>query len=213
MGTIKKGILGGFSGKVGQVVGANWRGMDIMRSLPKKFGGEPTATQLEQRQRFGLVMSFLSPLKGILEKTYGRSSGSKSKINLAVSYHIREAITGIVPNLEIDFSKVVISRGELLGPKAAEISVDNDAEIKFNWEANSGTALSNDDDKPILVVYNPSKKLYVIEESNANRTALEVILQLPAVFSGDLVHCWMGFVSADGRESATSIYLGTVTVQ
>ena len=34
MAEIKKGILGGFSGKVGPVVGANWRGKDIIRSTP-----------------------------------------------------------------------------------------------------------------------------------------------------------------------------------
>ena len=30
MAEIKKGILGGFSGKVGTVVGANWRGTNIL---------------------------------------------------------------------------------------------------------------------------------------------------------------------------------------
>ena len=32
MGTIKQGILGGFSGKVGSVVGASWKGISYMRS-------------------------------------------------------------------------------------------------------------------------------------------------------------------------------------
>ena len=32
MGTISKGILGGFSGKVGTVIGGNWKGIDYMRS-------------------------------------------------------------------------------------------------------------------------------------------------------------------------------------
>lgn len=34
MGTIKQGILGGFSGKVGNIVGASWRGIDYIRSMP-----------------------------------------------------------------------------------------------------------------------------------------------------------------------------------
>ena len=34
MATIKKGILGGVSGKVGNVVGGNWKGVDYLRSLP-----------------------------------------------------------------------------------------------------------------------------------------------------------------------------------
>ena len=35
MARITKGILGGFSVKVGTVVGANWSGKDIIRSVPK----------------------------------------------------------------------------------------------------------------------------------------------------------------------------------
>ena len=31
MGTIKQGILGGFSGKVGTVVGSSWKGISYMR--------------------------------------------------------------------------------------------------------------------------------------------------------------------------------------
>jgi len=34
MGTIKKGILGGFSGKVGTVIGGVWKGIEYMRSIP-----------------------------------------------------------------------------------------------------------------------------------------------------------------------------------
>jgi len=32
MGKISQGILGGFSGKVGSVVGANWKGINYMRA-------------------------------------------------------------------------------------------------------------------------------------------------------------------------------------
>ena len=33
MGTIKQGILGGFSGKVGSVIGGIWKGISYMRGL------------------------------------------------------------------------------------------------------------------------------------------------------------------------------------
>lgn len=83
MGTIKKGILGGFSGKEGTVIGANWCEIDVMRSLPKKSKNLPTASQLEQRLRFGLAMSFLSPIKAIkaiIDKAYGTHQGAQSKL-------------------------------------------------------------------------------------------------------------------------------------
>jgi len=43
MGKIEKGILGGFSGKVGTVVGGNWRGIDYMRSKGKRSNTAPFA--------------------------------------------------------------------------------------------------------------------------------------------------------------------------
>ena len=58
MGTYNKGILGAFSGKVGPVVGASWRGKEVMRSLPKKSNRVATATQLLQRQKFAMVQAF-----------------------------------------------------------------------------------------------------------------------------------------------------------
>ena len=60
MATFEKGILGGFSGKVGNVVGVRWRGMNIMRSLPQRGSYVPTPEQLEQRLKFSLVMAFLT---------------------------------------------------------------------------------------------------------------------------------------------------------
>src|SRR5690606_508733 len=42
MGIIKQGILGGFSGKVGNVVGASWKGIDYIRSLPSSVSNPRT---------------------------------------------------------------------------------------------------------------------------------------------------------------------------
>ena len=42
MGTISKGILGGFSGKVGTVIGGNWKGIDYMRSIPASVSNPRT---------------------------------------------------------------------------------------------------------------------------------------------------------------------------
>ena len=49
MGTISKGILGGFSGTVGTVIGGSWKGIDYMRSQPSKRSGNFSQAQLEQQ--------------------------------------------------------------------------------------------------------------------------------------------------------------------
>jgi len=52
MGTYVKGILGNFSGKVGTVIGSNWKTVNYMRSLSGKRKGTPTSAQLEQQMKF-----------------------------------------------------------------------------------------------------------------------------------------------------------------
>jgi len=62
MGTIKQGILGGFSGKVGNVVGASWKGIDYIRSLPSSVSNPRTPGQVTQRTKFSMVQSFLTSM-------------------------------------------------------------------------------------------------------------------------------------------------------
>ena len=45
MGTIKQGILGGFSGKVGTVVGSSWKGISYMRGLATRYTSTSHSSQ------------------------------------------------------------------------------------------------------------------------------------------------------------------------
>ncbi|MBK5214765.1 MAG: hypothetical protein JJE55_14020 [Flavobacteriaceae bacterium] len=66
MGKFNDGIFGSFSGRVGNVVGANWRGIDVLRKRPRKKPNRTgTAGQLEQRAKFAMVVEFLNPIKEV----------------------------------------------------------------------------------------------------------------------------------------------------
>ncbi|MET4140951.1 DUF6266 family protein [Pedobacter sp. UYP1] len=54
MGKLTIGILGGFSGKVGTVIGARWLTLDVMKSLQKKNINPPVRSEIDQRTKFGL---------------------------------------------------------------------------------------------------------------------------------------------------------------
>ena len=52
MGKIKQGILGGFRGTVGTVVGSSWNGIAYMKGKPQSVKNPKTAAQLQQRAYF-----------------------------------------------------------------------------------------------------------------------------------------------------------------
>ena len=63
MGKIKQGILGGFKGKVGTVIGASWNGIAYMRGLAQSVKNPKTAAQLQQRAFFKDLQSRGSQLR------------------------------------------------------------------------------------------------------------------------------------------------------
>jgi len=211
MATFEGGILGGFKGKVGAVVGSTWRGLNVMRSKPKKSGKAPSEDQAIQQERFKLMSGFLSPISSILDSYYGNSASEKSRFNLAMSYHLKEAIAGISPNLEIDFERVDLTKGKGLKTKNATV-LANASGIKFSWLNNAAVNSSDADDLALVMVFNPDKNEFITEKTAVTRADLTYTLDVPEEFAGDEVHCWISFVNPKGKSANNSTYLNTVTL-
>ncbi|WP_333599881.1 DUF6266 family protein [Flavobacterium sp.] len=212
MGSYNKGILGPFSGKVGTVVGANWRGKDIMRSLPKRGTHAPTEVQQLQRLKFLAVNQFLTPINPVLGRYYGSNTGDKTRINQAMSYHLKEAVNYVAPNFEILFNKVQISKGDLVGVQNPTIAAVGGTDVKLDWEDNSGQAGASGNDRLVVVMYEPASGLYYYSLNAETRAAISTTITLPTYFAGFEVHSWITFAAADEKKYATSIYLGSVTL-
>ena len=212
MGTYYKGIIGAFSGKVGPVVGATWRGEDVMRSLPRKSTKPATQTQKLQREKFTMVTEFLAPLNPIVKRYFGNDSGIKTRRNQAMSHLIKEAITYVDPNLVWEFNKVVISRGELLGLNDAGAVAGAGQSVDFTWTDNTGNGDALATDKLVVVVYEPTTKTTVYSLNAGTRDLEAANLVVPDFFSGLMVEVWATFAAADDKMWSTSQYLGSIQV-
>ena len=62
MGKIKQGILGGFRGTVGTVVGSSWNGIAYMKGKPQSVKNPKTDAQLQQRVFFKDLQQLVSQL-------------------------------------------------------------------------------------------------------------------------------------------------------
>lgn len=208
MATFNKGILGGFSGKVGNVVGANWRGKDIMRSLPKPSQKDPTEKQLLQQAKFKLAVAFLQPLKGIQSQYFGASSGVKSRVNMATSYTISEAIQVVKGVPELIYNKVLITKGELTGFQNAMLSNQPGGILELEWEDNSLQGNASPTDEVSIVSYCMELNDFQIFEGIGTRADLKTSVALPGFCIGKTVEVW-AFLNTEKRTFASnSFYLG-----
>ena len=212
MGTYNKGILGAFYGKVGPVVGATWRGKDVMRSLPKRSNRMATVIQQQQRTKFAMVTEFLSGIQPVIKRYFGGDTGLKTRRNQAMSYLIKEAIVFNDPDLEWDYAKVLVTKGDLLGIKNGQVVAGTGQNLDFTWADNSAQGEATIDDKLVLVVYEPTLKVSVYSLNAGTRASAAASLVLPNYLSGLQVHVWAAFVAANDKRYATSMYLGPVTV-
>lgn len=214
MGLIKQGILGGFRKKTGTVVGAYWRRLDVIRALPRNSGKAPTQAQINQQLKFGLITGFLSNFSVLIDEGFRVANSISTPMNLAVSYHLKEAITGIEPNFELELSKVKFSLGKLEMPMDITVLAGAGATLDFTWPHNEANDKFIDaTDLLNVMVYNPLKQKFVKFKTFSERSAMAYTALLPSNFVGDEVHVYVGFSSSKKKMlHANSVYLGTVVV-
>ena len=218
MGKIVKGILGGFSGLVGTVVGATWRGIDVMRSRPKKSNKPATLPQMVQRDTFALMMSFLGEIKDLIKLGFQSHTSGMTPFNAAFSVNMEHGITGMYPALAINYPQIVISKGGLRDLVGLGATSTEAAEIDFTWTNNTPTvpagqpASPSATDKLTVCVYCPIVDEFAYVESVVARTAATYTMSLPANFSGEACHAWCFFVSANGKKVSDSEYISITVI-
>ena len=210
MGTFKKGILGGFSGKVGTVVSGNWKGVDYMRSLPVGNNSSSSA-QVVQRTKFSLASKFLRSMKELLTISFSEFANKMTGPNSALAYTLKNAITGEYPDFKLDYSLALVSRGSLPNAAAPGASSTQPGEINFNWSDNTGMGSAKATDKAILVAYSPDFNQCIYTTAGAKRSEAAATLDVRA-FSGKTVETWLAFISDKGKDVAPSVYTGKVIV-
>ncbi|MEQ9403579.1 MAG: DUF6266 family protein [Cyclobacteriaceae bacterium] len=212
MGVINQGILGGFSGKVGNVVGGNWKGIDYMRVKPANVANPRTEGQVNQRTKFTAALQFLQPMKDFIKVGYKGYAVKKTEFNSAMSYLLKNAITGVAPDFEIDYPAALISRGSLTGSLNAALDVATAGSAGFSWDDNAGSGNALASDKAMLLIYNESKGEVIFTTAGAARSVGAQNLVLPDEYSGDTVRAYIAFVKEDGTEVSNSTYIGSAVV-
>lgn len=212
MGKISQGVLGGFSGKIGNVIGGSWKGIDYMRIKPASVANPRTEGQVDQRTKFTAALQFLQPLKDYVKVGYKAYANKMTEFNSAMSHILGNAVTGISPDFVIDYSSALLSRGSLpgaLNPAASSLIAGS---VVVTWADNTlnGTAAATD--KSLIALYNAEKVEAIYTMEGAVRSAGTQALTVPDNYSGDDLHAFISFQSADGSSISNSIYIGTVTV-
>lgn len=182
------------SGKVGNVVGASWKGIDYLRALPSQVANPRTEAQMTSRTKMSLVVKFLRSCTALVRIGFKGFAVKMSAFNAAASYNLQQAITGVYPALEIDYPQVLVSRGTLAEASSPSATSAVAGVIDFSWQNVLSALNSSDNDEAMLLAYNPAKGTSVYKLAAAARIDESATLEVPADWSGDTVECYIAFV-------------------
>lgn len=206
MGIIRQGILGGFSGKVANVVGSSWKGIAIVKSLPLSVANPRTAAQVGQREKMAACVEALKPiLSEVIKPLNDRFAGQMSGYN----YSLQESIKAF--NASGEFSDPAyfrISRasnkGTLIDAIAAEAKI-NKLRCTYANEAGQGFALATD--KAYLAARNERTGDWAISSSSVRSSGSAVVeFADGSVEVDDIIDIYLAFLRADGTVGFAQSY-------
>ncbi len=146
MGKIKQGILGGFNGKVGTVVGSSWKGITYMRGQAQHVKNPRTAGQVYQRNAMKAIALALRPIAPTLGITFAKSAGKMSGYNKAVSVNYHAAVVNQDGTPVVDYSKLILSKGNLNSFK--HLFIEDMDESGFYYVSTIVETIDEDDNYP-----------------------------------------------------------------
>ncbi len=211
MGTIKDGILGGVSGRIGNLVGATWKDIHYIRTRPAKVRDAKTEKQLSQRSSFSVTMDFLKRITPFIRIGFqAHATGRMTAFNAAMSYNMKHAVTRGDQGMALDWPNVLISKGTL--GSVTEVSGRvSEWELHLHWDT-GGSENSWPDDIAMVVANNTVKGRSIYDLNASKRASGKASLPLPAAWEGDTIETYLAFKTDDGAMVSNSIYIGQYVV-
>lgn len=156
MGIIKRGILGGFSGKVGNIVGTSWKGRAVIKAMPLSVANPKTTKQVNQRGAMtNCVVAAKEFLGNAIPAICSPFAGDISGYNLFVKRTIKAFdVTG-----DFDVDEFKISEGSLGNYTEGSISYDvSEKKVTYSLRERQSSDYNVETDIVYIVFWNNSQK-------------------------------------------------------
>lgn len=194
MGVIKRGILGGFSGKVANVVGSSWKGIAYMKSMPLSVANPQTTAQTTQRNAFGKTVEIAGAiLADWVKPLWDRFAQGMSGYNAFVQANVGLCPDGVfVPN------NFIMSRGALYKGEIVSVIGDNSSNT-ITYELT--TALGPNGlatDLIYLMVFNATQNYWIVEAGSYDRGQDAYVITDDQMGTGDQMYTWLAYRRLDG---------------
>lgn len=202
------GVHGHPSGKIGKLVFYTLNGQPVCRLIGR--AGKPTLNQMANRQGMSVTMDLLRPMADFIKVSFQLEAEgtTKNPHNLATSYNKKQALTGVYPNIQVDYTKVILSKGRLEMAKESRISKGEEG-INLSWDAGIAENGAEDDILMVMVSHPAEKKASMLLNA-AKRKDGSCFIPLSESKMNSQMEVYICFKSANGTLISDSAYVGNL---
>ena len=211
MGKIKQGILGGFRGKVGTVVGSYWNGIFYMKGLPQSYKKGRSGSKMQQGYFKELVTLAMSLSNEDLEFIYPRKPKGMTRRNLLVkqlaSY---AAVVGKSKTVDLD-SLTTLGNAPVTDLPAVTVAYGREG-LQISWDGVTYYREQHPEVYPVILVANiTQQRLFLIASPVAMKSSGKQSFEVDGKPYGDSRDDFSGFMFATGQGGA-KVGFGTLGV-
>lgn len=202
----QNGYLGGYSGKLGPVVGYSWRGKWCLRTTPAKVRNPRTDRQQSHRHLFKAMVQFAAHNAQVLRVGMRQVSHDEgmTEQNLFVSIN-SQSFSLIDGSLEVDYSRLLFACGPVAPVAFGKPEIDERQVLTVSFEKNPLHVRASGEDTVYLYAYCPAAGRGLLS-APVYRRQQSLSMVLPDEWVGEELHLY-GFVTDYAGRASQSLYI------
>jgi hypothetical protein len=211
MATQKNGPSGKVQGKIGNLVHYELNGKNVVRMVGR-FAGPYSLKQLAVQQRMKVVTDFLSSTLSFIRVGFASEvlGTNKNQHNAAVSCNLIQGTTGSYPDIEMNYSKAMLSSGTL--PPAQNVTLSNVlSAIEIKWDVTGLTPEYIGADRSMVLLYFPDKNESLTFFNTVQRYEGRFQQELPKRYQNQRMEAYLAFSDIATNSTSPSAWAGTIS--
>lgn len=209
MGILSNGLHGPFKGRIGNIVYYELNGKNVSRQI----GVSTKARSEKQRGNEFLTKAcsaFFCSVRGFIDTGFSieARAAKDNAYNQAVKYNKKNLLKGDFPNLEFNFEKILLSKGDLKPAENLEVN-QIPLGLQFTWKTDQKMAWPDAADQVMVLAYFPDEDQTEYEIFGNSRISGMAELEIPPSLNGAYMETYFAFISADRQQVSDSVYTGS----
>lgn len=194
MGRLDKGLLGGYTGKLGTTVGSTWKGINVVRTYQPNVANPRSDKQVEHRSLFSQVTEIGSLLLAdVIKPLWDRNAKQMSGYNAFIQANMLAA----AKEKKLTPERFVLSRGRI-GSTNIDVQI-SESELNVQWGYATLPVFGKDSDIAFVVVFDGSMNILEYSAGEANREARHITFNHDGSLHGNAESVVVAFLSEDGK--------------